>query len=152
MKDKIYEAYSDESGFHAERFQSLSVVSGERCALESLRKELSDILKAHSLSELKWEDVKGHKPKLQCANKFLKIAIKYACEGKVRIDVLLWDVQDSRHAICGRNDIKNLGRMYYKILVHIARRWKCKKWSVFPDINSAINWEGNTRISEYDAT
>ena len=59
---------------------------------------------------------------------------------KIRIDILAWDTHDQRHAIHGRDDVANLERMYYKDMIHIARRWNNPKWALFPDENSAINW------------
>jgi len=57
--------------------------------------------------------------------------------------VLVWDIQDSRHAIVGRNDIANLQRMYYHLFRNVLRaRWPNEAiWRLHPDEHTAIDWE-----------
>ena len=60
----------------------------------------------------------------------------------LRIDILIWDTYDSRHKIQGRDDIRNLERMYYHLFKNVFQcRWPLEcTWQVFPDENSALNW------------
>jgi len=46
-----------------------------------------------------------------------------------------------RHAIRDRDDIANLGIMYYRVLTHTARQWKNVDWHFHPDTNPEINWQ-----------
>jgi len=137
---KIFSAYSDESGCFRERYQAIGIVSGGKENLETLNSELKKILNNKRTSEIKFEEVRTHRPKVEAAELFLNRAIEFARHKKIRIDVLLWDTRDSRHDIFGRDDIANLERMYYKVLKHISKRWNQTEWKLCPDRNSAINW------------
>ena len=139
LANDIFHAYSDESGFPADRFQALAVVSGKPDDLSTLRSCLGDKL-GNGVKEVKWEEVRGHHPKIESAIGYLELAITYAVLRKIRIDILAWDTHDQRHAIHGRDNVANLERMYYKNMAHIVRRWNNPKWALFPDENSAINW------------
>jgi hypothetical protein len=136
----MFEAYSDESGFPAERYHAISVVSGQREHIKCLRSYLDSVLWDRGLSELKFEEVRGHRPKLEAAREFIRHAVEFAADKKVRVDVLIWDTQDSRHSVVTRDDIANLHRMYYKVLVHIGRTWGQTDWSFYPDERSDVDW------------
>jgi len=99
------------------------------------------MLKVKGIKEIKFEKVRGHRPKVEAAICFYNLAIDYSAKRKIRIDVLIWDLQDSRHTVVGRDDIANLHRMYYKVLTNLSHRWHINEWKIIPDENSAINWE-----------
>ena len=51
-------------------------------------------------------------------------AIKAVLEKSIRIDSLMWDIDDSRHKISGRDDTANLCRMYHHLLRNVfLERW-----------------------------
>lgn len=133
-------AYCDDSGSSDKRFQSLAVISLSFDTAVLLRKELTKVLQEKQLKELKFEELRGHSTKMQTASFFLKQAIDFCVKGIMRIDVLLWDHQDERHSVRGRDDNENMQRMYYKILVCVARHWKKIGWCVYPDEQSGIDW------------
>ena len=133
-------AYSDESGFPNKRYHVVSVVSGSAGALRQLRGALENVLRDSGVSELKFEQVRSHRPKIKAARNFIRLAVQYTLKRKIRVDVLVWDTQDSRHAILGRDDSENLKRMYYKVLVHVARKWRQQVWDLYPDEQSGIDW------------
>jgi len=153
-KEVIFQVFSDESGFPAERYQSIGVVSGEKEICNRLRNELLNVLNEYSIKELKWVELNGHKPKMEVANKFIDIVVNYATKQQIRIDVLYWDIQDSRHAVPGRDDKANLARMYYKVIKHLIKCWKepDSKWELYPDKGSNLDWNsiidflGKTKI------
>ena len=66
---------------------------------------------------------------------------EYLKDNLARVDVLCWDMHDKRNDIIGRDDIANLQRMWYKILVLAARQWNCPVWNFYPDEMSAVNWD-----------
>ena len=143
MRDSsILQVYSDESGFPSERFQSLSVVSGRENDIELFRDKLKQVLEDENISELKWAKLNGHSPKMRAAQRFIKIVLGNASQGKIRIDTLYWDIGDSRHKVIGRDDLKNIGIMYYKVIKHAIRSWNLRevKWEWYPDEHSGINW------------
>jgi hypothetical protein len=116
------------------------VVSGPRDHLVLLRRELINVLNDKRLKEIKFEEVRGHRPKIEAASSFYNLAIDYGAKRKIRIDVLTWDLQDSRHTVVRRDDIANLHRMYYKVLTNLSLRWRINEWKLIPDENSAIDW------------
>ncbi|WP_324716668.1 hypothetical protein U7230_15160 [Carboxydochorda subterranea] len=82
----------------------------------------------------------------------LSCAVKAVLEHRVRVDVLVWDKHDRRHQVPGRDDVANLARMYYRVLIHAARQWGRPNWAVTADENTALDWEhiagfvGRTRV------
>jgi hypothetical protein len=68
----------------------------------------------------------------------------------LRIDVLTWDIEDSRHNVRGRSDIRNLRRMYYFLFGDVLRKRGPDQavWQVFPDESSAEPWSHLLYLSE----
>ena len=142
-----FAAYSDESGIWDRRFQSIAVVSGKAEVLEELREELQQELDHRQIREVKFSEIAGYNsPVSDAARRFMRIAVKdFAVNRKTRIDVLTWDTADSRHAVARRDDFANLGRMYYHLLLHVARQWNRIHWDLYPDINPKVDWEATAR-------
>ena len=137
---KTFSAYSDESGCFNERFQAIGIISGEERHLCKLRDELASILQTKEVSEIKFSEVRTHRPKIEAAQSFVEKGVDFAQQRNIRIDVLLWDTYDKRHSIPGRDDLANLERMYYKALRHISEKWHQNNWELYPDNGSRINW------------
>lgn len=135
-------AYSDESS-KDERFQSVCVVTLTRESDEDLANELQAILQESDLKEFKWSKLRNAKYRL-AAEKLIKWATSKVLAKQITIDVLIWDMQDSRHHnVVGRDNEANLGRMYYHILHHVfSNRWEAPSmWLLRPDQNSALDWD-----------
>jgi hypothetical protein len=141
MNQEVYQLYSDESLSEDKRYTSICVISGNKENLQNLREELFKILKINKINELKFTEVKTHRPKINTAEQFINIAVEFAKNKKIRIDILTYDLQDSRHNIQGRDDFRNVERMYYKLIRNCCERWSKLKWEFYPDENSAYNWE-----------
>jgi hypothetical protein len=111
-------------------------------ALQELELDLRDLLKGSNVSEFKWTKLDGAKDRF-AANKMCDFAVNHARMHKLRVDVLIWDIQDSRHNIRGRDDIANLQRMYYHLFRNVLRaRWPNDAvWRLHPDEHTAMNWE-----------
>lgn len=154
MKD-VYLAYSDESGIFTERYQSIGVVSGTKESLSLLRTKLKEILIENNITEVKFSEIRTHAPRIKAARGFIEKGIKFAKRNEIRLDILSWDMHDTRHTISGRDDIGNLERMYYKMLRHISERWKQLYWEFYPDENSTVDWRelisylNKTKIPRY---
>lgn len=138
--ENILEIYSDESASESRRFRSLCAVSGLALNIV-LEEDLNSILKSYNVSELKFSEVKTHAPKIRCAKDFILKSVKQASERKIRIDIIIWDLQDSRHKIVGRNDIENLERMYFHLLRNIVERWRIFNCGFYPDEHSEYNYQ-----------
>lgn len=147
-----YVIYGDDSGSSDKRYRCLTLVSSSPDVAQNLSSSLATFLVAKQVSELKFEEVRGHPPKMQVAEYFIEQAVDYCFRRKLRIDTLLWDTQDSRHAVRGRDDEKNNQVMYYKNLVHVARQWNISSWRFFPDEQAGVDWNelrsylNNTRL------
>jgi hypothetical protein len=129
---------SDESGVDgSNRFQSLAFVSGPERVMVEFNKICKRILGDHGVSELKWNEIAaGHK------NRAAREAIKEFFKHKdLKVLVLCWDTQDSRHNVCKRDDIENFHRMIYHGLRRNADWLGPKEWHWFPDQRTNLNAE-----------
>lgn len=141
LKDETFGAYSDESGIFRHRYQTIAVVSGPETVLAQLRSDLRGILSQNQINEVKFALIRTHRALIEAARAFSRCMVETSARiAAVRADVITWDMQDSRHAIQGRNSIANLERMYYKVLAHAARQWNQVQWSFHPDKNSQVHW------------
>lgn len=134
----IFAAYSDES-FH-EQYQAIGVVSGKKILLSNLREKLQNILNDRNIKELKFTEIRTHSPKVKAAKKFIDLGIEFGKKNIIRIDVLIWDLEDSRHSILDRDDPANWRYMYYKLLRCISEQWNQRNWEFYPDEQSEIEW------------
>jgi len=115
----------------------------------SMRAELAEeingkiqILNQESdVKECKWYKLESAKNRF-AIQKIIDLCLEYADIDRLRIDVLVWDSEDSRHKVIGRDDNKNLMNMYIQLLKNvIVKRWKGSGvWQIFPDQNSIIDW------------
>lgn len=147
MKEVTHCAFSDESGYNTGRYRSIGMVSLPIEIRHEFERNIRTILEQSEVNEFKWNKLKTAKSRF-CAKDIIDIVIQYAIDGKIRIDVLVWDTQDSRHKILGRDDIANLQRMYYHLLKNVLNeRWPRKSvWELYPDKQSAIKWDTVTQI------
>lgn len=140
-------AYFDESGSQTERFITLAVVSGEEAALTALREELKGIKQKYKVSEeIKCEKLERGITARKVATEWLQIAVEFATERRIRIDVMVCDMQDSRNSVPGRDDINNIERLYYHLIEFMIRMHNHLIWKFYPDENQAVNWD---KISEF---
>ena len=64
---------------------------------------------------------------------------------KMRVDVLVWDIKDSRHKNrIGLDDRADFSRMYYHLVNCVfAFRWpQGAQWAVYPDEHKEVDWLG----------
>ena len=134
--------FADESYWNTGRFRSLGLVTTSLRSLNVLDGELRSLLDESNVREFKWKKLKGAKERF-AAEKLCKFAVDRASAGQLRVDVLLWDIEDSRHKIAKRDDIANLERMYYHLFRNVLRaRWPDDAvWRLHPDEQKALNWK-----------
>ena len=139
--------FSDESNWNSGRFRSLSLVTLPIEVLATASEELRNLLNDSGVTEFKWKKLRGARERF-AAIKMIDFALKYALAGTLRIDVLIWDINDSRHNIQGRDDIANLQRMYYHLFRNVLQmRWPDNAvWQLFPDEHTALDWQ---RIEDF---
>jgi hypothetical protein len=109
--------------------------------------EVAGLLGESSVTELKWQKLKSARDRM-AAQKVLRAFCVRAERGEVRADTLIWDFNDSRHAIRGRDDHENLGRIYYHLCMAVMRdRWPGgSAWGVYPDEFAQMAWDELAQI------
>ncbi len=134
-------AFADETKHNQGRFRGISLLSIKETDVESARDKARFLLKDSGVKELKWERLRTAKARF-AAKKIIDWIIPLAAQNQLRIDVLTWDINDSRHRIFGRDDLANLGRMYFHIFKNVMQdRWpNGSKWLLHPDEQTAIDW------------
>ena len=133
-------AFSDESYYNRGRYRSIAVVTLEASQIPPSNQCLCELLGGSRVSELKFQKLRQARYRF-AAQKVVDFVIEQALCGALRADVLIWDTEDSRHKIRGRDDIANLQRMYYHLLNNALGRWPGNNsWALYPDRNSALDW------------
>jgi hypothetical protein len=134
-------AFSDESCYNIGRFRSIALLTCSVDKHQEISEAYSQEILNSTVKEVKWENVRQARDRF-AALAFLNLTIKYTIAQQIRIDVLIWDTKDSRHAVRGRDDIANLQRMYYHIFKNVfLNRWPTgASWDLYPDEQSAIDW------------
>jgi hypothetical protein len=136
-------AYADESNWNVGRYRSVATVTVLGSEHDRIVDRIRGLLDESSVVELSWKDLKGAKERLG-AVKIVDVIIEEACVANLRVDVLMWDMEDARHAgVRGRDDVANLGRMYHHLFVNVLRsKWpNGSTWSMHPDEHSQVDWE-----------
>lgn len=142
-------AYSDESYHNRGRYRSIAVVALEADQAEPFSRLLGELLTDSEVSEFKFQKLRQARYRF-AAQKIVDFVIERASCGALRVDVLIWDTEDSRHRIQGRDDVANLQRMYYHLLKNALGRWPGENgWALYPDRNSALDW---STVSDYLGT
>lgn len=135
-------AFSDDSSHQEGRFNSLALISLKESDFDGINKKLEQIFNESGVkNEFKWEKLKNAKYKFT-AEKMIDFVFNSG--DKIRIDVLIWDMEDSRHkGVHGRNDNENLVRMYYHLVATtLSKRWPIKTyWHWIPDKQSSVDWK-----------
>lgn len=135
-------AFSDDSEHVEGRFKSLALVSLKYSSFEHVQTSLDNILIDSGITnEFKWEKVRTAKYRFAALS--LIDFVFQNCD-KLRIDILIWDLNDYRHkGIIGRDDAENLVRMYYHLVSWtISKRWNVGNilWDWYPDVQSSVDW------------
>jgi len=140
-------AFSDESSHNVGRFRGLGLVTLETSYEQTVRRKLSELLESSGIQEVKWQKVRNARGRFG-ASKLFDYALDAARARKFRVDVLIWDTHDQRHAITGPDDRENLHRMYYHLFRNVMKyRWPDNAvWHLYPDENNAMDWDSVTKI------
>lgn len=135
-----YIVFTDESYISKSRFQSLSAFSFHKSFYNEINDKIQSILIESAVTEFKWAKLKDAKYYF-CAEKLIKLILSNIFKCKIRIDTIVWDTHDSRHAIIGRNDLANYERMFFHLLNNtMKKRNRNCSWDIHPDVRGGINW------------
>jgi len=135
-------AFSDESQHNTGRFRGIGMLSLPAEHAARISAEIRHQLETSNVTEVKWKKVRGARDRF-AALKVLALCVEEAWQGHLRVDVLIWDTQDQRHKLPGRDDNANLRNMYIQLFKNVMRnRWPMESvWQLFPDENSALDWK-----------
>jgi hypothetical protein len=135
-----YVAFVDESYIQKERYRGVAAVSLPAGRSLALSTTLAQLLLESSVREFKWNRCTDAKYGF-AARKLVDATLDAVRQLQARVDVLVWDTQDSRHQIAGRDDAANLERMFFHLLRVVLRtRESGAVWSVFPDEKFGVDW------------
>jgi hypothetical protein len=135
-----YTVFSDESYSTGERFRSISAFSFPSKFELRFSESLTNILEVSCVEEFKWQKLRDAKHRF-CALSLINFIFETLSKNNVRIDVLTWDIRDSRHNILGRDDISNFGRMFFHLMKNVLlRRENQSIWRIFPDEKLDVDW------------
>ena len=135
-----YAVFSDESRHTEGRYRSLAAVSVPAGAVVALTERLQHALQLDSYGELKWKNIRRGR-KRNRAIAAVDVLIAHVATG-VRVDVLTWDTQDSRHDVPNRDDVANYERMFFHLhRVLMQRRGAQSRWHIRPDEQVNIDWD-----------
>ena len=142
---KEYAVFSDESSHTDGRYRSIAAVSlpsSPPSLVVNLSKDLAAVLECSTKGELKWRNVDRHgRSNVKRAKDAVDFTMSRLSKG-IRIDVLIWDVEDSRHTVPDRDDTANYGRLYFHLICSIVRRRESAVcWHLRPDQLSTIDWD-----------
>ncbi len=135
-------AFSDESKHYQGRYRGVGLISCHEDHSAEIRNEIIRLLKESNVREFKWEKLRTAQYRL-AAIKMAEAALSFAVLNKMRIDVLVWDTQDERHNISGRDDRRNFQIMYYQLFKNVLKKkWPSRwAWQLFPDEQDEIDWQ-----------
>ena len=145
---KLFFGWTDESSQNKGRYRAIGMVSHPAEFGSELEGDINSILDSVvDESGLKRRELKWNKIDIFRCRAYEKI-VDYFLElsnlgnPPVRVDILRWDIEDSRHSIQGRDDNQNLQRMYYHLFSNvISKRWPSGDWCFFPDETGSVDWE-----------
>jgi len=135
-------AFSDESHWNEGRHRSISLITMPSRFNTKHKQTVRGFLDEVGISEFKWANLSGVRER-KAALKMCDFIVDTASKGLLQLDVLIWDIEDSRHKIPGRDDIANLQLMYYKLFKHVLiNGWPDgSAWILYPDEHSAMDWD-----------
>lgn len=134
--------FSDESSFNNGQFHSIGALDIDKDICKAKHEELKEIISKHNISEFKWSELTGHSSKYKCAEELMDWVLVNANSGAIRANILIWDTNDFRHKLKGRDDNENFARMYYHLLNHIVNKSdKDVCFDFFPDEKNGFDWQ-----------
>jgi len=136
-----YISYSDESYSKDQRFRSIAAFSFEANYFEFINSQINEIFQRLNIREFKWQKLKDIKYN-QCAIELIDFIWEYLTQIDGRIDVIIWDTQDSRHTIRNRDDMSNYERMFFHLHSYLLKqRPTDSRWILYPDEGVGIDWK-----------
>lgn len=130
-------AYADETSYNIGRYRGVALVTMSLQTAKQTTHDFAEVLNKSGINELKWSYLKSARNRFATIE-MIDLIINLIVDNEVRIDAITWDIEDTRHKIRRRSDIRNLRRMYY-FLFKNALVWRWPKsciWQLYPDETS----------------
>ena len=124
------------------RFGGIALITMKRNDYKTVCNRVSDTFSQSKIrSEFKWAKTKQARQK-DAAVGLIDLAVDMALEKLIRIDVISWDYNDSRHSIDDRDNIANFHIMYYRLLsTALHKFWPDESvWIFYPDETTCLDW------------
>jgi hypothetical protein len=136
-----FTAYCDESYIGGgNRFRGVAAVSLPTSVEAVLTGQVQAILSDSNVREFKWSEFADAKRRF-AASKLLHWATAATSASLLRVDVLMFDTEDSRHRIAARDDDANYERMVFHLLTTtLQKRGSGTEWRVYPDEKVGVHW------------
>lgn len=136
-----YAAFSDESRHSDGRFRSIAAVSLPANSVVDLNGRIATLLTAKGIGEFKWQNLTSAKARF-AAIELVDLVFNDLLPLGGRVDVLIWDIEDSRHTVPGRDDRRNYERMFFHLhRAAMKRREGGAAWHIRPDERVEIDWD-----------
>lgn len=129
-------AFADESNWNQGQFRSIALVSAAVEHAREFHRKLDSLRESFGRREFKWKNANQRHGIALADFFFLRL-------NRMRVDVLIWDMEDPRHKdVRGRDDKANFARMYYHLLHNVLKqRWPDgASWLICPDEQKEVDW------------
>jgi hypothetical protein len=140
--DYTHVGFADETQYNTGRYRAISLTTLSVSDLTLVENDLATTIKRSGVSsEMRWKKVDGAKYGF-AADHLFDYWLTRLQEGMVRVDTLVWDTEDPRHDVIGRDDAANLQDMFRCLVRRVVQdRWgSSTRWALFPDHGSTIDW------------
>lgn len=136
-----YAAFSDESCHTEGRFRSIAAVSIPAACVAGVSDRIQALLRDKGIGEFKWHELSRARVRF-AALALVDFVFDVLLSLGTRVDVLVWDTEDARHRVVGRDDRKNYERMFFHLhRALMQRREPGAKWHLRPDERVDVDWE-----------
>jgi len=133
-------AFADDSHHNVGRYKAIGLITVVHNNLSGIRTDIGNLLRESGVTEFKWSKLRTARDRF-AALKIIDYVLQGVSDRGVHVDVLSWDIEDTRHRIHGRDDQANLQRMYYHLIKNtLLRRWPRCSWHIYLDENPLRGW------------
>lgn len=147
MSNPTHYAYSDESCFTtSDDYGTIAILNFKAEIKSSLEEEVLPLI-AKIPVEYKWIKFKNEHY-LDISKRIFDVLFKYAEQGCLRIDSIIWETNDIRYPRNQTNSGDKLNILYYIRLRNMfSKRWgKNTRWAIYADKQNQVDWE---ELKEY---
>lgn len=139
-----YFAFTDESNHSNGDYRSIALFEVHEDLIWEVQSRMLSILNKYNIkkiSSFKWKKIQN-KNKSHALKELLKYLFPLFEENLIKIEIIIWNIYDSRHNIAGRDDTKNLSYMYDKLIKDFVNRnlKDNDHLYIYSDQIDSINW------------